>query len=88
MVILAVPVSPRVLSAILFLVVVHNGTRSSIFRHEGMLAAYFGIYAVATLLVGMGWSRAVFVNSYLASALTLCFVMWFSVFRPQPLPSE
>src|ERR1700722_5689513 len=77
-----------VLSAILFLVVVHNGTRSSIFRHEGMLAAYFGIYAVATLLVGMGWSRAVFVNSYLASALTLCFVMWFSVFRPQPLPSE
>ena len=77
-----------VLSAALFLIVVHNGVKTSIFRHEGMLAAYFCIYATAMLLVGMGWSRAVFVNGYLASALTLCFVLWFSVFRPYPLPTE
>ncbi|HTC88159.1 MAG TPA: hypothetical protein VK686_07655 [Bryobacteraceae bacterium] len=77
-----------VLSAALFLIAVHNGIASSVFRHEGMLTLYFGIYAIATFLVGMGWSRAVFVNSYLASALTLCFVLWFSVFRPLPLPSE
>ena len=77
-----------VLSATLFLIVVHGGTSSSVFRHEGMLAAYFGVYAVATFLVGMGWSRAIFVNGYLASALTLCFVLWFSVFKPHPLSNE
>jgi hypothetical protein len=76
------------LSATLFLIVVHGGTSSSVFRHEGMLAAYFGVYAVATFLVGMGWSRAIFVNGYLASALTLCFVLWFSVFKPHPLSNE
>ena len=77
-----------VLSAALFLIVVHNGTKTSIFRHEGMLAAHFGIYAVAMFLVGMGWTRAIFVNGYLASALTLCFVLWFSVFKPAALPSD
>ncbi len=77
-----------VLSAALFLIVVNNGTKTSIFRHEGMLAAYFGIYAVAMFLVGMGWVRTTLVNGYLASGLTLCFVAWFSVFKPQPLPSE
>src|ERR1700733_6603620 len=77
-----------ILSATLFLVAVHNGETSSLFRHEGMLAAYFGIYAIAMLLVGMGWIRAIFVNGYLASALTLCFVLWFTVFKPHSLASE
>jgi hypothetical protein len=77
-----------VLSATLFLIAVHNGTRSSLFRHEGMLAAYFGIYAVATLLAGMGWVRTTLVNGYLASLLTLCFVAWFSVLKPQLVPNE
>jgi len=77
-----------ILSAALFLISVHNGTQSSLFRPEGMLAAYFGIYAIAMLLVGMGWSRAIFVNGYLGSALTLCFVAWFSVFKPEPLHGE
>ena len=62
--------------------------RESTVRHEGMLAAYFGIYAIAAFLMGMGWSRAVFVNGYLASALTLCFVAWFSVFKAHPLASD
>jgi hypothetical protein len=77
-----------ILSAAVFLIVINNGTKISLFRHEGMLAAYFGIYAIAMLLVGMGWRRAVFVNGYLASALTLCFVLWFSVFRPHAAPGE
>jgi hypothetical protein len=77
-----------ILSAVLFLIAVHNGTRSSLFRHEGMLAAYFGIYAVATLLAGMGWVRTTLVNGYLASGLTLCFVAWFSVFNPDPAPAD
>jgi len=77
-----------VLSASLFLIAVHNGTKSSLFRHEGMLAAYFGIYAVATLLAGMGWVRTTLVNGYLASLLTLCFVAWFSVLKPQLVPNE
>jgi hypothetical protein len=76
-----------ILSAILFLIVVHNGSASSQFRHEGLLATYFGIYAIGMLLVGMGWSRAVAVNGYLSSALTLCFVLWFSVFKTEPLKS-
>ncbi|MGA2881182.1 MAG: hypothetical protein ABSG13_19710 [Bryobacteraceae bacterium] len=77
-----------ILSATLFLIVVHNGTKSSLFRHEGMLAAYFSVYALAAFLIDMGWARAIFVNGYLASGLTLCFIAWFSVLRPQPLPTE
>jgi hypothetical protein len=77
-----------ILSAALFLIAVHNGTKSSLVRHEGMLAAYFGIYAVATLLAGMGWVRTTLVNGYLASLLTLCFVAWFSVLKPQLVPNE
>lgn len=77
-----------ILSAALFLVAVHNGTKSNLFRHEGLLAAYFGIYAIATLLAGMGWVRTTLVNGYLASGLTLCFIAWFSVLKPQLLPSE
>jgi len=72
----------------LFLVAVHHGVTSNLFRHEGMLAAYFGVYAIATFLVGMGWVRTTLVNGYLTSLLTLCFVAWFSVFRPDPLPVD
>lgn len=72
-----------VLSAVLFLIVIHNSLRSSMFRHEGMLAAYFGIYAIAYFSINMGWAKALVVNNYLASALTLCFVVWMSVFKPR-----
>jgi hypothetical protein len=65
------------------LIVIHNSLRSSLFRHEGMLAAYFGIYAVAYLLIDMGWAMPTLVNNYLASALTLCFVVWMSIFKPR-----
>jgi hypothetical protein len=69
-------------------VIAGNGVKSSLFRHEGMLAAYFGIYALAAFLIDMGFTRAIFLNGYLSSALTLCFVLWISVFRPQPLASQ
>ena len=69
-------------SALLFLIVIRNSLTISLFRHESMLAIYFGIYATAFLFVNIGWARAFVVNNYLASALTLCFVVWMSVFRP------
>jgi hypothetical protein len=72
-----------ILSAVLYLIVIHNSLKSSMFRHEGMLAAYFGIYSVAFFTINMGWARAILVNNYLASALTLCFVIWMSVFKPR-----
>ena len=77
-----------VLSAGLFLVVVGNGRIHCVVRHEGIMAAYFAIYAIAAFLIDAGWARAIFVNGYFLSALTLCFVAWFSVFKPQPLTSE
>jgi len=77
-----------ILSAVLFFLVVGNIRASSVFRHEGLVAAYFAIYAIAALLIGEGWVRAIFVNGYFLSALTLCFVAWFSVFKPIPLPTE
>jgi hypothetical protein len=73
-----------ILSAAIFLIAVHNATTSSLFRHEGMLAAYFGIYAIAMFLVGMGWIKTSLVNGYLTSGLTLCFVAWLSVLKPVP----
>jgi hypothetical protein len=75
------------LSAILFVIVAGNGLKASLFRHEGMLAAYFGIYALAAFLIDMGFARAIFINGYLSSALTLCFILWITVFKPQPLAS-
>ena len=69
-------------SALLFLVVIRNSFRISLFRHETMLAAYFGIYAVAALSINVGWAKPILVNNYVASALTLCFVVWMSVFNP------
>ena len=71
-----------IFSAALFLIAIRNGTKTSLFRHEGMLAAYFGIYAFAVFSVDMGWAMPTLVNNYLASALTLCFVIWMSVFKP------
>lgn len=77
-----------VLSAILSLVVVGNTRTSNLFRHEGLMAAYFAIYAIAAFLIEVGWVRAMLVNGYFLAALTLCFVAWFSVFKPHPLPTE
>ena len=72
------------LSAGLFLLVIRNSLKSSLFRHESMLVAYFAIYAIAYFVVNMGWKRTIFINNYMLSALTLCLVMWISVFRPPP----
>jgi hypothetical protein len=69
------------LSALLFLMVVRNSVKSSLFRHESMLAAYLAIYAIAYFVTNMG-TKAIFVNNYMLSALTLCLVVWISVFRP------
>jgi len=73
-----------VFSALLFLIVIRNSLTISLFRHETMLAVYFGIYAVVVLAVNVGWTSALRVNNYLASALTLCFVAWMTVFRSSP----
>jgi len=77
-----------VLSAVLYVAVVDNGRAHSIVRHEGMLATYFGIYAIAAFWISSGWALADFVNGYFLSAITLCFIAWFSAFRPLPLPNE
>ena len=69
-------------SALLFLIVVRNSVRSNLLRHESMLAAYFGIYAVCYFAVNMGWAKKTLANNYMLSALTLCLVIWISVFRP------
>jgi putative effector of murein hydrolase LrgA (UPF0299 family) len=77
-----------VLSALLFVAVVGNKQSSNVFRHEGMMAAYFAIYATAACLIDIGWVRTTLVNGYFVSAITLCFVAWFSAFQPRPLPTE
>jgi hypothetical protein len=77
-----------VLSAILYFVVVGNGEKTRLFRHEGIMAAYFSIYAVAAFLITAGLLRAMLANGYFLSAITLCFVAWFSAFKPQPWPVE
>jgi len=56
--------------------------------HEGMTAAYFAIYTIASFAIGTGWVLAELVNGYFIAAITLCWLAWFSVFRPSPLPSE
>ncbi len=71
-----------VFSALLFLIVIRDSLTIKLFRHESMLAVYFGIYAAAFLSINVGWAKALIVNNYLSSALTLCFVAWISVFRP------
>ena len=71
-----------VLSALLFLFVVRDSLKTSLFRHESMLAAYFAIYATAYFVMNMGWTKKTQVNNYMLSALTLCLVIWLSIFRP------
>jgi|SRR5215469_5223472 hypothetical protein len=73
-----------VLSALMFLLVVRNSLKNAILRHESMLAAYFAIYAICYLMMNVGWKRPVLVNNYMLSALTLCLVVWISIFRPVP----
>jgi hypothetical protein len=77
-----------VLSAVLYFVVVGNVLLSDGFRHDGVMAAYFAIYAIAAFLIDIGWARAIFVNGYFVSAITLCFVAWLSVFKARALPTE
>jgi len=72
-----------VLSAGVFLVNHRSNWRLSLVRHESMLAAYLSIYAICYLVVEMGWWKTPLVNHYMLSALTLCCVVWISVFRPQ-----
>ena len=71
-----------IMSALLFVLVVRNSVKGSLFQHENMLTVYFGIYAVAYLVVNMGWKSVLLVNNLMLSALTLCLVVWLSVFRP------
>lgn len=71
-----------IMSALLFLLVARNTVKGSLFQHENMLTVYFGIYAVAYLVVNMGWRSVLLVNNVMLSALTLCLVVWISVFRP------
>ncbi len=73
-----------ILSALLFLIVVRNSLRSILLRHESMLAGYFAIYAVAYFIVDMGWGSIARLNNYMLSALTLCLVLWISIFKPLP----
>jgi len=79
-----------ILSAILYFVVVGNGRLNgvSVVRHEAMMAAYFAIYALAAFLIGIGWAFADSINRYFLSALTLCFVAWFSALKQQPLAND
>jgi hypothetical protein len=70
------------LSAMLFLFIVRSSLKTSMFRHESMLAAYFAIYAIAYLVMNMGWTQMPLVNNYMLSALTVCLVIWISVFHP------
>ncbi len=71
-----------ILSAVLYLVVIRSNLKDRLFRHENMLAAYFGIYAMCYFTLNMGWWSAPLVNHYMLSAVTLCFVIWISVLKP------
>ena len=73
-----------ILSAVLYLVVIRSALKARMLRHEGMLAAYFGIYAICYFTLNMGWSSTPMVNHYMLSAVTLCFVIWISVLKPNP----
>jgi hypothetical protein len=76
-----------VLSALMYLVSIRNSLKSSLFRHEGLLVVYFGIYAVGSFAINMGWSSIPLINHYTLSAITVCLVIWISVLKPnQELP--
>lgn len=76
------------LSAVVYFIVIGHGLADTVIRHDGIMAAYFAIYAIAAFLIDAGWVRTTLVNGYFVSAITLCFVAWFSVFRPEPLPGK
>jgi len=71
-----------ILSALMYLVVSRNSLKNALFQHESMLAAYLGIYAIAAFAINMGWISTPIVNHYTLSAVTICLVIWMSVFRP------
>jgi len=78
-----------VLSALMYLVISRNNLKNCLLQHESMLAAYFGIYAIAAFAINMGWTSTPLINHYTLSAVTICLVVWMSVFRPAPtLPSS
>lgn len=77
-----------VLSAVLYVIAVGNGRVSLEFRREGVIAAYFSIYAIAAFLIDTSLVRAMFINGYFVSGITLCFVAWFSVSKPAPVVSD
>ena len=77
-----------VLSAVLFFVVAGHGQINSVVRHDGIMAAYFAIYALAAFLIDVGWALADLVNGYFIAAITLCWIAWFSAFKPQTLPND
>lgn len=70
------------LSAVMYLVIIRNSLKNSLFQHEGLLAVYFGIYAVAAFAINMGWGTIPLVNHYTLSAVTICLVIWISVLTP------
>jgi hypothetical protein len=76
-----------VLSAVVYFVVVGNIRENDDFRHEGIMAAYFSIYAISALLIDTGWAIADLVNGYFVSAVTLCWLAWFTIFK-SPLTTE
>lgn len=73
------------LSAALFVIVIHDAWESSLLKHEGMLTVYFGVYATASFTGEMNWSHKSILNGYLAAVLTLCFVVWITVFRSREI---
>ena len=76
------------LSAGLFFMAGPQARTVNVLQREGIMAAYFGVYAIAAFLIDMGWVRTTLVNGYFVSAITLCFVAWFSVFKSHPLAVE
>ena len=71
-----------VLSAVLFFLVIRNSSKAELFRHEGMLAVHFSIYAIVYFVVDVGWTKALLVNRYMLWAFTLCLIIWIIAFNP------
>lgn len=71
-----------VLSAVMYLVIIRNSLKSSLFQHESLLVVYFGIYAVGSFAINMGWTPIPLINHYTLSAITVCLVIWISILKP------
>ena len=76
------------LSAVIYFTTIHDAWQKSIWRHEGMLAVYFGVYATASFIIELDWFRTPLVNGYIAAALTLCFVAWITIFQPHEVSNS